>query len=109
MTRPDGTVVRKLGHKVRLADGPRAVACTSLHLDDAEWDLLAHLPARTLHKRRHHVHRDGWHIAVDEFDDGTLLAEVDDGDQPARPVPAWLDVIREVTDDEAWTGTALAR
>ncbi len=33
----DGTVVRKLGHKVRLSDGPAEVACTNLYLDDAEW------------------------------------------------------------------------
>ncbi len=37
----DGTVVRKLGHKVRLGDGPGEVACTSIYLDDTEWDLLA--------------------------------------------------------------------
>jgi CYTH domain-containing protein len=108
--RPDGTTVRKLGHKVRLGDGPAEVACTSLYLDDAEWVLLlSSLPARTLRKRRHHVHRDGWHVVVDELEDGTLLAEIDDGDHEPRPVPVWLDVIEDVSGNEAWTGAALAR
>ena len=104
----DGDVVRKLGHKVRLTDGPDRIACTSVYLDDAEWALLTGLPARVLRKRRHHVHVDGVHVAVDELPDGTLLAEIDGGDQPVADVPAWLDVVREVTDDEAWTGAALA-
>ena len=51
--RPDGTVVRKLGHKVRLGDGPAEVACTNLYLDDEEWRVLRALPARELRKRRH--------------------------------------------------------
>ncbi len=51
-TAADGTVVRKLGHKVRIGEGAREVAHTSLYLDDAEWDLLAALPARTLTKTR---------------------------------------------------------
>lgn len=106
---PDGSVVRKLGHKVRLTDGPERVACTSFYIDDAEWGVLLALPARTLRKRRHHVLAGGVHVAVDELPDGTLLAEIDGGDQPVTDVPAWLDVVREVTADEDWTGAALAR
>ncbi len=105
---PDGTVVRKLGHKVRLTDGPERVACTNFYVDDAEWRALLALPARTLRKRRHHVRVDGVHVAVDELPDGTLLAEIDGGDQPVAEVPARLDVVREVTADEDWTGAALA-
>ena len=105
----DGTVVRKLGHKVRLTDGPAEVACTNLYLDEAEWAVLAVLPARTLRKRRHLVERDGWRIAVDEHEDGTLVAEVDDGDAEPRGVPDWLAVVRDVSEDDAWTGAALAR
>lgn len=70
----DENVVRKLGHKARLSDGPAEVACTSVYLDDAEWRLLDQLPARVLRKRRHHVERDGIRVAVDEFEDGSLLA-----------------------------------
>lgn len=101
--------MRKLGHKVRLDAGPGAIACTSFYLDDAEWNLLAALPARTLTKTRHHVERDGLAIAVDELPDGTLIAEIDDADTPPALVPDWLDVIQDVTHDERWTGAALAR
>lgn len=106
---PDGTVTRKLGHKVRLGDGPDEVACTNLYLDDEEWALLSTLPSRPLRKRRHLVQRDGLVVAVDEHDDGTLVAEIDDGEQPTDVVPDWLDVVEDVSDDEAWTGAALAR
>lgn len=92
-----------------LTDGVVEVAHTSLYLDDAEWQLLTALPARVLRKVRHRIHRDGWQLAVDEPEDGTLLAEIDDGESPSSQVPAWLDVIREVTDEEAWTGGGLAR
>jgi CYTH domain-containing protein len=103
-----GDVVRKLGHKVRLGDDAAEVACTSLYVDDAEWHLLSRLPGHVLEKRRHHVERDGLHLAVDELPDGTLLAEIDDRDNPPVDVPAWLGVHVEVTADEAWTGAAIA-
>lgn len=105
----DGTVTRKLGQKVRLGDGPREVACTNLYLDDAEWALLSSLPGTTLRKRRHLVVADGLVVAVDEHEDGTLVAEIDDREGPSDVVPGWLDVVREVTDEEAWTGAGLAR
>jgi CYTH domain-containing protein len=105
----DGTVTRKLGHKVRLAEGPAEIACTNLYLDDEEWNVLLALPARMLRKKRHLVERDGLVVAVDEHEDGTLVAEIDDGDVPTAYLPAWLDVTRDVTTDEAWTGGRLAR
>lgn len=105
----DGAAVYKLGHKVRLSAGPQEIACTNLYLDEEEWSVLAALPARSLRKRRHLVTRDGWHVAVDEHEDGALLAEIDDADSPSVRVPEWLDVIRDVSDDESWTGAALAR
>ena len=105
----DGSVTRKLGHKVRLTDGPAEVACTNLYLDDAEWAVLAALPARTLRKKRHLVEAGDWVVAVDEHEDGTLVAEIDHHDQRSDAVPDWLDVIRDVTDDERWTGAGLAR
>ncbi len=107
--RGDGTVTRKLGHKVRLTDGPAEVACTTCYLDDQEWAVLARLPARTLRKTRHLVRREGWVVAVDEHEDGTLVAEIDDGDRAGEAVPDWLDVVADVSGDEAWTGAALAR
>jgi len=105
----DGTVVRKLSQKVRLGDGPGVVACTNLYLDDAEWALLLALPALVLHKTRHLVDRGGLTVAIDELEDGTLVAEIDDGDQPPRAVPDWLEVVEDVSDDDHWTGAALAR
>ena len=105
----DGTVLRKLGHKVRLTEGPAEVACTNLYLDDAEWAALLALPARLLRKKRHLIDRDGVVVAIDEHEDGTLIAEIDDRDQPSDFVPEWLDVVRDVSDDEAWTGARLAR
>jgi CYTH domain-containing protein len=105
----DGSVVHKLGHKVRLAEGPGEVACTNAYLNDEEWAVLGALPATLLRKRRHVVERDGLVIAVDEHEDGSLVAEIDDGDHPSTPVPDWLDVVRDVSEDEAWTGARLAR
>lgn len=104
----DGELVRKLGQKVRIGDGAAEIASTSMYLDDSEWQVLSCLPARVLAKRRHHVERGGVQVAVDEHPDGTLVAEIDDGDRPPTPVPSWLDVIADVTADEAWTGARLA-
>lgn len=105
----DGTITRKLGHKVRLTEGPAEIACTNLYLNDQEWAILITLPARLLRKRRHLVKRDGMLVAVDEHHDGTLIAEIDDHDQPSDFVPAWLDVLQDVTNDEAWTGARIAQ
>ena len=105
----DGTVIRKLGHKVRLGDGPGEIACTNFYLDDEEWNVLFSLPARTLRKKRHVIAREGQVIAVDEHEDGSLVAEIDDGEDPSTSVPDCLDVLRDVSDDEAWTGARLAR
>lgn len=104
-----GTVVRKLSHKVRLGDGPAEVACTNLYLNEEEWSALSALPAHVLRKKRHLVRRGGWVVAVDEHPDGTLVAEIDDRDEPSRPVPGWLDIVEDVSDDERWTGAALAQ
>lgn len=105
---PDGTVVRKVGHKVRLTEGPAEAVCTNFYLNEEEWVILAALPARLLRKRRHMVKRDGLLVAVDEHEDGTLIAEIDGRDQPSKFVPDWLDVGRDVSDHEAWTGVRLA-
>jgi CYTH domain-containing protein len=106
----DGTTVRKLGHKVRLTDGPHEVACTNFYLDDAEWALLAGLPARELRKRRHRRRVDGAVVAVDVFAGhcaGLVLAEVD-GAPGVTPETAGLAPLAEVTADERLTGGALA-
>jgi CYTH domain-containing protein len=105
----DGSVTRKLGHKVRLTAGPAEVACTNFYLNDDEWKLLAELPARLLRKKRHIVQRDGLRVAIDEHEDGTLVAEIDDHEKPSQFVPEWLEVVRDVSTDETWTGARLAQ
>lgn len=113
VTEPDGTVVRKLGQKVR-EDGSTSLWHTSLYLDDREWAELWR-PGATLRKRRHLVGR--LEVAVDVFEgglEGLVLAEVDRGEHddepalPARLAGLGLDVVREVTGEEGWTGGALA-
>lgn len=105
----DGTVVRKLGHKVRLTEGPREVACTNAYLNEEEWAVLSTLPGRTLRKTRHLIPWGQRLVAVDVHEDGALVAEIDDRDEPSDSLPDWLDVVRDVTDDENWTGSRLAR
>ncbi|CAN5453773.1 hypothetical protein BH23ACT6_BH23ACT6_00070 [soil metagenome] len=105
----DGHVIRKLGHKVRLSQGPAEVACTNFYVNDEEWAVLITLPARQLRKTRHMVDRDGLMVAVDEHEDGTLIAEFDDRDRASTFVPDWLDVVEDVSDDESWTGGNLAQ
>ena len=111
MTAGDGVVVRKLGHKVRPSAGPEAIACTSLYLDDAEWDRLAALPGHTLGKRRTRVRRAGVVLVVDEFEgplEGLVLAEIDSGSGPSESLPEDWAAGVEVTADERYTGGALA-
>lgn len=67
------------------------------------------LPARTLRKKRHMIATGEWLTAIDEHEDGTLVAEIDDRDEPSNLVPDWLDVVRDVSHDESWTGGGLAR
>ncbi len=105
------TVVRKLGHKVRLDADAEEVACTNFYLDDAEWAFLSGLPAQVLHKQRWRVVRDGRRVAVDVFDGrlaGLFLAEIDRGSGPDLGLPAGFDAVAEVTFEEAFTGAALA-
>ena len=108
---PDGSVVRKLGHKVRLGTGPEEVACTSLYLDEEEWALLAALPADELHKQRRRLRVDGRVVALDLFGGhctGLVLVEID-GSPALTPTDAGVAVVAEVTNDERLTGGGLAR
>jgi CYTH domain-containing protein len=105
------SVVRKLGHKVRLDTDAGEVACTNFYLDDTEWSALSGLTAQVLRKQRWRVVRDGQRVAVDVFDGplaGLVLAEIDRGFGPDRGLPAGFDVAADVTHEEAFTGAALA-
>jgi CYTH domain-containing protein len=113
VTDADGNVVRKLGQKIREA-GAESVLHTSIHLDEREWATLAH-DGQVLRKRRFLV--GDLPVAVDVFEGvwaGLVTAEVDLGDGPDRPdlparlAAAGLEVVREVTGEDAYTGGALA-
>jgi CYTH domain-containing protein len=97
----DGTV-RKLGQKVREdPQRPSSVWHTTLYLDQGEFERLGALPARTLTKRRWSLPDGG---AADEFGgplDGLVLLE---GPRPFAPAVVGV----EVTDDERFSGGALA-
>ena len=66
------------------------------------------LPADVLTKTRTLVPHDGTTVAVDVFEGGLVLAEIDAGDGPTRELPPSYDVVREVTGEEQFTGGALA-
>jgi CYTH domain-containing protein len=107
-----GEVTRKLGQKVRLVDDASEVAHTSVYLDDSEWLLLAALPADILTKVRTIVAHEGSTVAVDVFGghlSGLVLAEIDAGEGESVQLPASYAALGEVTDDEAFTGGALAQ
>lgn len=113
VVRERGATVRKLGHKVRVDPGtPSTVACTSVYLDAGEHAVLARLPGATLTKRRTVRDWNGLTLAVDVFTgelDGLVLAEVDLGESGEVPAGATLPSPLEVTEDERFTGGALAR
>jgi CYTH domain-containing protein len=106
-----GSVTRKLGQKVRIGEGPDEVAHTTMYLDEAEWEALATVPADVLTKARTLVAHDRGTVNVDVFGGhlaGLVLAEIDAGDGEPWELPASYGVLGEVTDDEAFTGGALA-
>lgn len=108
VTVPGAAPIYKLGKKypgTSLSTRPM----TSIYLDAMEHEMLAALPAATLTKRRHDA-GDGW--VIDVFERalaGLVLAEVaaaDDAALAAVAIPSWC--AREVSDDPAYAGGALA-
>jgi hypothetical protein len=89
--------VHKLGQKIRL-EGVSTNAHTTLYLSAAEHQGLCHLPGHELRKTRYV--KGGW--AFDRHENGLLLAETESEAEP------WFAVVREVTDEEAYTGGRLA-
>lgn len=111
--RAGGTPTRKLGQKVRSDPAhPSTVAHTTMYLSAAEHEALRALPGASLHKTRTLLPWGSLTIALDVFAgalQGLVLAEVDLGEDGRLPGPLPLPVLAEVTDDERWTGGALAR
>lgn len=94
---PGHPTVYKLGQKIRL-EGVSTNAHTTLYLTAAEHAGLVKLPGRDLTKTR--FLDDGW--AFDVHPSGLLLAETESGQDP------WFGFVREVTDEEAFSGGSLA-
>lgn len=107
----DEGVVLKLGQKVRLdPSDPELVKMTNIYLPAADHSVLATLAAAELRKTRWHVPVGGRTVAVDQFHgrlDGLVLAEVElDVDDDRMPLPPFA--LRDVTDDDRFSGGALA-
>lgn len=96
----------KLGHKLRLdPTTPRVVLHTSMYLTEAEYRLFEDLPGHALVKVRHAVDEG----SVDVHADGMVILEVDFRSvEAARAYSPPGHAIRDVTDDEAFTGGGLA-
>lgn len=116
-------VSRKLGHKIRLdGTGPGRIAHTSLYLDEAEFALLATLPADELTKTRTLLPATTLAgaeslVAIDVFSGrlaGLVLAELDLAELDLAELDAIgpsvlpFDPVVEVSSDERFTGGALA-
>lgn len=113
LVRRDGQdPVYKLGQKIRVDPGqPSTVAHTTLYLDRKEYESLRDLPGWTLTKTRTLSDWHGLTLAVDVFTgelEGLVLAEVDLGEAAELPASRCLSPLDEVTDDERFTGGALA-
>ncbi len=110
--RADAGTVYKLGQKVRADAGTVGVdRVTSIYLRAEEHGVLAALAAAELRKTRWRVPVAGTTFAVDVFEGrhtGLVLVEVElpDGADAPGPPPFAAD---DVTDDERFTGAALAR
>src|SRR5205814_9205888 len=109
-----GATVFKLGQKhVPSPPAFSRMTITNIYLSADEYEVLGELQAHELHAVRHQIEHDDRIFGVDVFDAhlaGLVLAEVgfDTTDAMDRPfdLPSW--VIRDVSDDNRFTGGALA-
>lgn len=110
VTDPSGPIF-KLTQKVR-ADraSPEVVRITNTYITESEFNLLNVLPNNTLIKTRHHLAIGGRLFAIDKFEGrhiGLVIAELElTTDEPRAVIP--FTALREVTDDDAYSGGALA-
>jgi CYTH domain-containing protein len=102
----------KLTKKYEAAD-PLARPIVTAYLDEAEYALLAALPARALVKRRFTLADGGHDFSLDRFEgplDGLELIEIEQAEDAALRMlspPIWAG--REVSDDARYQGGTLAR
>jgi len=101
------TAVYKLTQKVPAPDG-RPGLITNLYLSQAEYDLLAGIPARQLSKTRHSIPP----FAIDVFEPplhGLIMAEVEfPSDETLRAFATPSFAVAEVTADVRFSGGKLA-
>jgi CYTH domain-containing protein len=107
----NGAVALKLTKKYDAAD-PRARPIVTAYLTEAEYAVFAALPARPLAKSRYKMNEGKKEFSIDCFHgplDGLELAEIewpDDAGLRGLEAPSWA--VREVSDDPAYQGGALA-
>lgn len=102
----------KLTQKVRVhSDSPEVVRITNMYITESEFNSLTVLPSNALMKTRHRLTIDGRTFAIDKFEgrhSGLVLAELElANDEPRVDSP--FTAVREVTDDDAYSGGALAQ
>ena len=108
ITLPGGEQEFKLAKKY-VPDNPLIGPMTNLYLAGEEYDALNTLPGKRVVKRRHKVGA----FTIDMFEgphDGLVTAECEATNRMAAmsfDVPEWC--VREVTDEEAYTGWRLAQ
>ena len=108
ITLPGGEQEFKLAKKY-VPDNPLIEPMTNLYLAGEEYDALNTLPGKRVVKRRHKVGA----FTIDMFEgphDGLVTAECEATNRMAAmsfDVPEWC--VREVTDEEAYTGWRLAQ
>lgn len=109
MSESDGAVAFKLTQKIDdKADGAFQGQLTTIYLTEAEYNVIARLPASLVEKRRYSVPPFG----IDVFEGdlrGLVLAEAEFSSQEgaaALEVPAFVS--REVTSDPRFTGGCLS-
>jgi CYTH domain-containing protein len=105
-----GPTVFKLTQKIPArASGSEQGFITTMYLTKEEFGVLAHLSAQTLHKTRYSVPPFG----IDVFEgtlEGLLLAEAEfDSSSAAAALTLPSFILREVTEDERFTGGQLVR
>jgi CYTH domain-containing protein len=107
---PDRQAVSlKLARKESRTDlTPEETIITNLYLTDAEYELLARLPAAILQKRRYTLVYDEIRFSIDQFEgglDGLVLAEMHllPGMKTVAGCPL-PDCVRDVTAEPAFTG-----
>lgn len=103
----------KLGQKIRIDKNlPSTNAHTTMYITPEEFDVLAQLPANTLEKVRWVDTIEDFTLSVDEFGaglTGLVLAEIDLGATGKLPGTFPMVFSEEVTNDERFSGGALAK